>query len=166
MTYIADINNADDGWVQVTISGPDVDKLTESAIERALNGLGEATATGATRMTSQAVLDYVAGIAYAVEATRAEQMWLWKDHHRDAGWSWTDERSGYIARVGELDGRPVMISITRSMVQGQSVLFWHPTSVVVDHDMIEAWFRQHMPDMIKIDVDGFHASSAWVRSAD
>lgn len=92
-------------------------------------------------MTSQAVIDYIAGIAYAVEATRAEQMWLWKDH----------------ARVGELDGRPVMISIMRSAVQGQSVLFWHPTSVVVDHDMIEAWFRQHMPDTIKIDVDGFQA---------
>lgn len=113
--------------------------------------------TRATYMTSQAVIDYVAGIAYAVEATRAEQMWLWKDHHRDAGWSWTDERSGYIARVGELDDRPVMISIMKAVVQGQSVLFWHPTSVVVDHDMIEAWFRQHMPDTIKIDVDGFQA---------
>lgn len=108
-------------------------------------------------MTTQPVIDYVAGIAYAIEATRAEQMWLWKNHHRDAGWSWTEERSGYLAQMGELDGRPVAISIMRATVQGQSVLFWHPTSVLVDHDMIEAWFRKHMPDTIRIDTGGFHA---------
>jgi hypothetical protein len=95
-------------------------------------------------MTSPAVINYIAGIAYAVEATRAEQMWLWKDHHKDKGWSWTDERSGFLAQMGELHGRPVCISIMRSVVQGQSVLFWHPTSVVVDYDMIEAWFREHI----------------------
>lgn len=38
MTHItADINNRDDGWVQVTLSGDDVQDLTERHIEWALN---------------------------------------------------------------------------------------------------------------------------------
>lgn len=34
---IADINNTDDGWVQVTLSGDNIDGITESEIEWAMN---------------------------------------------------------------------------------------------------------------------------------
>lgn len=97
-------------------------------------------------MTSAAVIDYITDTTITVEATRNEQLYLWQEHHKDNGIPWTDSRSGYLARVGELDGRPVMISVMRAVVNGQSVLFWHPTSVVVDYDMIADWLRARLPD--------------------
>ena len=110
-------------------------------------------------MTSPDVFAYLAGIHITVEATRNEQLMLWQRYHKEQSIPWTDEQSGYLAHIGYLDSRVVMISIMKARVRDRSVLFWHPTSVVVDHDMIDDWLRKHLPDAVKTDVNGFQPYS-------
>ncbi len=59
---------------------------------------------------------------------------------------WNGNSSGYGCTVGHLDGRPVAISLLTSTVDGNKLLFWYATSVVVDYDMIDKWLNENLPE--------------------
>jgi hypothetical protein len=78
---------------------------------------------------------------FVVEATSFEQSALWQQHHEE--WPWEQDNPGWLVTCGELDGLPVCFSLTFNRIMGRLVAFWDPTSRMVDHEMIEAWFDRH-----------------------
>jgi hypothetical protein len=54
---------------------------------------------------------------------------------------------GYGKQIGQLDGRPVFISLSFTSFDGHVVCFYEATSVVVDWAMIDDWIEQNVPVM-------------------
>jgi hypothetical protein len=85
---------------------------------------------------------------FIVEATSFEQHCLWaetsstSDCRRFAPRKW-EQMHGWLVTVGRLDKRPICVSMTWNRIDGQLVMFWHPTSQVVDMVQIEKWFDKH-----------------------
>ena len=80
---------------------------------------------------------------FAVEATGFERHMLWRDNqHR---MSWEGHPAGYGIELGKVGDMPVMLSATFQAIDGHVVLFYHPTSQMVDHRMIEAWLNENVP---------------------
>jgi hypothetical protein len=100
--------------------------------------------------------------AYVVEATSCEQLTLWSEWHklepREKRFSgpfapnsapWEQMSPGCGVTVGEIVAsrkkRPVCLSLMWARIHGHLVLFWHPTSQLVDYDRIEAWLTKNVP---------------------
>jgi len=88
---------------------------------------------------------------FVVEATSFETHMLWQEHasgstNRQKIFKprrWEQVNPGWSVTVGELDGRPVCVSMMWNRVDGHLVMFWEPTSQVVDHIQIDAWLGKH-----------------------
>lgn len=87
---------------------------------------------------------------FAVEATSAEQLNLWRDHSSQSTsprhkkiCEWQQVTPGWLVTVGKLGKRPVVISMSWVRIDGFLVLFWYPCSQVVDHVQIDNWFEEH-----------------------
>jgi hypothetical protein len=88
--------------------------------------------------------DEYASVEYVVEANTFERHKLWEE------WAWGDVQwkdgtSGSLITVGYMGDSPVVISILVANILGYDVIFWHPTSRVVDYQMIEAWLEKNVP---------------------
>lgn len=79
---------------------------------------------------------------FAVEATGFERHMLWRDHHQRT--SWEGHPAGYGIELGKIGDMPVMLSTTFQAIDGHVVLFYHPTSQMVDYRMIEAWLNKNV----------------------
>jgi hypothetical protein len=79
---------------------------------------------------------------FAVEATGFERHMLWRDHHERI--SWEGNPAGYGVQLGLIGDMPVMLSATFQAIEGHVVLFYHPTSQLVDHRMIDAWLNENV----------------------
>ena len=79
---------------------------------------------------------------YVVEANDCETLYLWKDCQERKN-EWVQDNAGLIIKVGEVNDMPVNISIFWNTIDGLLVLFWHPCSRMVDHDMIAKWFNRN-----------------------
>lgn len=87
---------------------------------------------------------------YVVEATNTEQHLLWNKwfYRPDPSFpkiEWEEITIDTGATVGELDGRPICLSIRFARINGVLVLFWHPTSQVVDYVQVDAWLKANVP---------------------
>lgn len=90
--------------------------------------------------------DFLTGIVGVVEATSAEKFYLWKDYHNDTKRvTWKQGLSGPLVKIGELDNRPIMLSLFVDEVNGHRILFIECTSQVVDWVLIDAWLVQNIP---------------------
>lgn len=100
--------------------------------------------------------EFFDGVVGLVEASSHEKYYLW-DRYADepfaikygppdrTRYSWVDKNSGFLPRVGYLDGRPICISVFTAVVDGKKLLFWHATSQVVDYELIDRWFKKYLP---------------------
>jgi hypothetical protein len=92
---------------------------------------------------------------FVVEASSFERQALWEGWAKDASGlsgvsvrpnrdriDWRDQSRGWLEQVGELDARPVNISLSIAWLNGHPVLFYEAVSQVVDWKRIEAWFRE------------------------
>jgi len=96
------------------------------------------------------IAKYLEGIVGVVEATRFEKHALWREYHYQpregfARYEWKDTGGGYFITVGHVVESPVCISIETSTVNGHKLLFWHATSQMVDHVMIDNWLKDNLP---------------------
>lgn len=92
----------------------------------------------------------------AVEATLFEHQCLWKEYHKTN--IWEQNLSGYCPTVAVLDDMPICVSIQNAKINGHRVLFYHATSVVVDHRIIESWIKSKINHNIRLtDADSFYA---------
>lgn len=97
-------------------------------------------------MSDNQLTDFMSGVIGVVEANSYETMCLWREYHEGRGLSWEQNAAGYLPTIGELDGRPVCVSLFVNTIDGHKILFIEPTSQVVDHKMIEQWLKETLPD--------------------
>ena len=100
------------------------------------------------------IVRFMEGVIGCVEANSFEQHCLWKENHymEDGNRSkreWKDNSSGTGETVGYVDERPVSISLRTAIIDGQKILFYYPTSNVIDHKMICEWLLLNLPDTAK-----------------
>lgn len=79
---------------------------------------------------------------FVIEATSYEQLMLWQEWNGKVAWK--QDNLGWLETVGFLDNMPVCISIMRVNLNGHWVLFWFPTSQVVDHRLIDKWLDENV----------------------
>lgn len=91
------------------------------------------------------IAEFLEGIVGAVEATSNEGHHLWEYCHRKKKMSWEGGSSGYLSTIGHYGDMPVVLSLYVNIVDGHRILFWHATSQVVDHDMIDKWLEKAIP---------------------
>jgi hypothetical protein len=89
--------------------------------------------------------DFLDGVVGVVEANSYESMCLWQEWHKKRGKTWEQGLGGYLPTIGQLDGRPVVLSLFVHKIDGHHLLFIEPTSQVVDHQMIDAWLKANLP---------------------
>lgn len=94
---------------------------------------------------------FLDGVVGVVEADNYGKHMLWVENHYKAveldhrKLDWVDGRLGMMEKVGELDGMPVCISLFKATVDGQLILFVDPCSMVVDHRLIDDWYKRALP---------------------
>lgn len=112
-----------------------------------------------------AMKKFLDGVVGVVEANHFEKHALWKANRaKTEERKWVENLSGYGVTVGHLAGRPVFISLITATIDDRKILFIHPTSKVVDWDLIEEWLRTNLPaSAIKsngyvnlVDANNFH----------
>lgn len=75
---------------------------------------------------------------FVVKGNSFEVYTLWAECQRD-GVPWKQEKS-VLMQVGRVNDMPVVISVRWEIIDGLRVLFWEPSSRMVDNQMIEEWF--------------------------
>lgn len=83
---------------------------------------------------------------FIVEANSFEQQTLWERHAKSTmsrgNFAW-EQMDGWLVTVGKLHGRSICISTYWIKIEGRLIMFWHPTSALVDHKMIDNWPDEH-----------------------
>ncbi len=91
-----------------------------------------------------------------IELNDFEQHTVWRDFSPQAQeWrrkqdttqltTWESHSSGFRVQVGAMGKKPIWLSISFATLDGVLVMFYHPTSKVVDYDQIDAWLDEHLP---------------------
>ena len=80
-----------------------------------------------------------------VEATSYESLTLWQHWHKEKGYTWVQNNSGWLECVGKIGGKEVWISPLAHIVNGRKILFVDATSSVVDWDLIEEYLTKNVP---------------------
>lgn len=57
--------------------------------------------------------------------------------------NWEQINDGWLVEVGKDHKRPVCISVTWARIDGKLVMFWYPTSQIVNHTIINKWLKKH-----------------------
>jgi hypothetical protein len=97
------------------------------------------------------IVAYIEGVVGVCPATSFEQHSLWAQYHDQLAWDWVQITHGYGVTVGyvvdgALDPMPVHISLSTVIVNGSKILFYNPTSAVVDWRMVDEWIELNVPD--------------------
>jgi len=80
-----------------------------------------------------------------VEASPFEKGELMERNKRTKKLSWVEGRSGIMPTVGMINDRPICLSIYIDVIDGRNIVFYEPTSQLVDYVMIEAFFEKNAP---------------------
>ena len=81
---------------------------------------------------------------FVVEATSFERLILWGENRNGVNRvGWEDIGDGWLETVGLYQGRPACISLSWAILNGHPILFYDATSELVDHLMIEQWFKEN-----------------------
>lgn len=89
--------------------------------------------------------EHFKNIAYIVEANSFEQLSLWQTWHNEKHIPWIEISQGLITTVGEFAEFPVCIEINFALICNQRVVFYYPTSEVVNWTLIKEWWKMHQP---------------------
>lgn len=85
---------------------------------------------------------------FVVEANSYEAQALWYVWHDSPRFkqppvTWEQVNPGFLSTIGQIGDKPVCIDMFWNLVNGVPVLFYHPTSKMVDWDMIEEWLKNN-----------------------
>lgn len=111
------------------------------------------------------VLKYIEGVALIVEADRHAQHYLWERYAQDSpsvtpecGLTWKSAGGGPLTCVGIHGNREVWISLMADQIDGKKVLFYYSSGTFTDHNMIESWFKYHLPGVRETDPTNFRGA--------
>lgn len=92
-----------------------------------------------------------------VEATSFEQNCLWHMFAREAAditsfryskttdfyqlFTWKNDNQGLLATIGQREDRPIAVEFMSAIIGNVGVIFWTPSSELVDHAMILQFLR-------------------------
>lgn len=79
---------------------------------------------------------------FVVEATNFECLALWREWHKAIPMK--QDSMGFVETIGEVNGKPVCICLTRYNIWDKWVVFYEATSIMVDHDMIRRWLDENV----------------------
>jgi hypothetical protein len=97
-------------------------------------------------LISDNIKEFIQGVDNIMEVNNSEYQFLWEKYAYKGTVPWVVSREGgYGVHVGDFHDRPTWIAIRTAVVNGKKILFWHATSLLVDHRLIEKWFRTHLP---------------------
>lgn len=102
---------------------------------------------------------FLAGVEGAIEASGCERQDLWECWHQRKRMLWEQCMSGLMTQVGTFADMPVCVSLQKARIDGHLVLFYHATSLVVQHDIVRAWLDAHLPDTARRDGRIVHADA-------
>lgn len=92
---------------------------------------------------------------FLVQATDLEQLFVWQQWHERATWRETYPDRG--VTVGTTNGRPTVVRCTWVVINGHLVMFYDPTSMLVDWELVEQWRRPfHARGAGHCDARNFH----------
>lgn len=94
---------------------------------------------------------------FIVEATSNEQHMLWEQLSSDSIYKildrdgkpaypqvkWEQISMGFGVTVGEVYKHPVFISLNWARINGKFVMFYHPTSQLIDYRKIDKWLEEN-----------------------
>lgn len=99
--------------------------------------------------------DYKRDTVFCVEATSYEQLALWSNHSNESEhalyrktYDWEQLNPGSLTTIGQYTRRPVCVNINYVRINGQVVMFYEPTSELVDWRMVRKWLDKeyaHVP---------------------
>jgi hypothetical protein len=78
---------------------------------------------------------------FIVEANSFEQFILWEKNHEKV--KWIQIMDGWLINVGEVNGRKCCLSVSWANIDNQLVMFYYPTSSIVDWRLIDEWLAQN-----------------------
>lgn len=88
---------------------------------------------------------FLEGVVGVVEATGFEFVAL-REQETARGVRWKSVPDGMWRQIGDvLPGRTVCVGLNTAQVNGSKILFWEPTSDIVDYAMIYAWLKRVLP---------------------
>lgn len=96
-------------------------------------------------MPDKEMQDFLNGVVGVVEANSFEHHALWRFNEMSILHQWESARSGLGTTVGKVGKMPVAISLSIDVIDGHRILFYHATSQVVDHRMVEDWLKKNLP---------------------
>lgn len=83
---------------------------------------------------------------YFCEATGYEQLSIWREEHERH--DWVQDMSGFSQVIGYIDKKrkkPVNVSFSFAVVDGQRICFYEAISRYVDHKMVEEFIVKNYP---------------------
>jgi hypothetical protein len=108
-------------------------------------------------MRKKEIEDFLAGVVGCCEVTNYEKHMLWMEYSKEAlafgltsdakftRYEWKAGGHGLGETVGYLADMPVHMTLWCDTIDGQKILFYEPTSMVVDNRMIQAWLEDNLP---------------------
>jgi hypothetical protein len=103
--------------------------------------------------------DVFKDVVYLVEANSNEQHELWYQWYHEPRYGtkvdWEQVYRGVAVTIGTVDKRPVVVSVTYALIEGQRVMFYYGCSQVVDHQMIDDWMTHYAKGVPRRDAQNF-----------
>lgn len=102
------------------------------------------------------IFNYVSGCNYGVICTRNEFYAFWDKNNKSdvIKPDPVHRNSGLFTQVGSVGDHPVCVSLMRYVIKNKTVLIIEPTSNVVNHDLIKAYFKNILSSPTVL--DDFH----------
>jgi hypothetical protein len=100
---------------------------------------------------------FLENAVYFVEGDYFAHLSLYREYAINRqGFPWESQSPpGLMTQIGSLEGRPVMIQLTKSRILGQFVCFWEISSQVADYKMAKDWLEEVRPDLKNTDAMNF-----------
>lgn len=89
------------------------------------------------------------GVYGIVEANSFESLTLWQEWHKERGYSWVQNSSGWLVKVGAVGDKEIWISPLAHIVNGKKILFVEATSTLIDWDIIDDYLKLNAPSALR-----------------
>ena len=122
----------------------------EEALERRVEEMKRASREESARLRSE----WREQTVYVVEATDTEHQFLWERYHMMV--KWEQLNPGEIATLGHLKKKPLCVDIRWARIDNQIVMFYYPSSAIIDWSWIKNWVSQEYKGREHCNAANFH----------